>query len=152
MDGDAALLRTLKRARPKSVWLAATMPRTGSDARRLAECRRLSAAVGVPLLATNDALYATAAQRPLHDIITCIREGMTVQKAGRLLRANGERHLKAPEEMARLFGSCPEAVGESAKLLARIRRSDEHTSELQSLMRISYAVFCVKTKYLKHQT
>src|SRR3546814_2459352 len=46
---------------------------------------------------------------------------MTVQKAGRLLRANGERHLKAPEEMARLFGSCPEAVGESAKLLARIR-------------------------------
>jgi len=121
MDGDAALLRTLKRARPKSVWLAATMPRTGSDARRLAECRRLSAAVGVPLLATNDALYATAAQRPLHDIITCIREGMTVQKAGRLLRANGERHLKAPGEMARLFGGCPEAVGESAKLLARIR-------------------------------
>src|SRR3546814_5379649 len=26
------------------------------------------------------------------------------------------------------------------------RRSDEHTSELQSLMRISYAVFCLKTK------
>lgn len=121
MDGDATLLRTLKRARPKSVWLAATMPRTGSDARRLAERRRLSAATGVPLLATNDALYATPAQRPLHDIITCIREGMTVQKAGRLLRANGERHLKAPGEMARLFGGYPEAVGESAKLLARIR-------------------------------
>jgi len=121
MDGDAALLRTLKRARPKSVWLAAVMPRTGSDARRLAERRRLSAAVGVPLLATNDALYATAAQRPLHDIVTCIREGVTVQKAGRLLRANGERHLKAPGEMARLFGGCPEAVEESAKLLARIR-------------------------------
>src|SRR3546814_1690297 len=125
MDGDAALLRTLKRARPKSVWLAATMPRTGSDARRLAECRLLSAAVGVPLLATNDALYATAAQRPLHDIITCIREGMTVQKAGRLLRANGERHLKAPEEMA---------------------RSQEHTSELQSLMRNSYATLRMKKK------
>src|SRR3546814_13593016 len=61
MDGDAALLRTLKRARPKSVWLAATMPRTGSDARRLAECRRLAAAVGVPLLPTNDALDAPAA-------------------------------------------------------------------------------------------
>src|SRR3546814_6006289 len=27
-----------------------------------------------------------------------------------------------------------------------VRRSDEHTSELQSLMRISYAVFCLKTK------
>src|SRR3546814_9661126 len=35
----------------------------------------------------------------------------------------------------------------------RIRRSEEHTSELQSLMRISYAVFCLKkTKYTKYQT
>src|SRR3546814_3399386 len=33
---------------------------------------------------------------------------------------------------------------------ARARRSEEHTSELQSLMRISYAVFCLKTK--KHTT
>src|SRR3546814_4666669 len=29
--------------------------------------------------------------------------------------------------------------------LARTKRSEEHTSELQSLMRISYAVFCLKT-------
>src|SRR3546814_3878546 len=29
---------------------------------------------------------------------------------------------------------------------ARRRRSEEHTSELQSLMRISYAVFCLKNK------
>src|SRR3546814_10734683 len=31
-------------------------------------------------------------------------------------------------------------------------RSEEHTSELQSLMRISYAVFCLKKKSTKHQT
>src|SRR3546814_8180885 len=31
-------------------------------------------------------------------------------------------------------------------------RSEEHTSELQSLMRISYAVFCLKKKTTKHQT
>src|SRR3546814_5554318 len=30
----------------------------------------------------------------------------------------------------------------------RLRRSEEHTSELQSLMRISYAVFCLKKKTL----
>ena len=34
-EGDEGLLRTLKRARPKSVWLAATMPQSGADARRL---------------------------------------------------------------------------------------------------------------------
>src|SRR3546814_8388472 len=32
----------------------------------------------------------------------------------------------------------------------RSRRSEEHTSELQSLMRISYAVFCLQTKIHKH--
>src|SRR3546814_9796321 len=33
--------------------------------------------------------------------------------------------------------------------LAVHQRSEEHTSELQSLMRISYAVFCLKTKKTK---
>src|SRR3546814_1521701 len=39
------------------------------------------------------------------------------------------------------------------KLLARTRhiRSEEHTSELQSLMRISYAVFCLKKKNKYHR-
>src|SRR3546814_8872747 len=32
--------------------------------------------------------------------------------------------------------------------LASWMRSEEHTSELQSLMRISYAVFCLKTKHI----
>src|SRR3546814_10815171 len=34
---------------------------------------------------------------------------------------------------------------------AKLRRSEEHTSELQSLMRISYAVFCLKKKNTKTQ-
>ena len=46
--GDEALLRQLKHARPKSVWLAATMPRGGADARRLARLHRLAAAVNIP--------------------------------------------------------------------------------------------------------
>src|SRR3546814_10500522 len=49
-------------------------------------------------------------------------------------------------------------VRKLAKLLPRIRddalhadlRSEEHTSELQSLMRISYAVFCLKKKNQHH--
>ena len=120
MEGDEELLRTLKSKRPKSVWLAATMPQSGADARRLAELQRVSAATGVPLLATNDALYATKKQRPLHDIITCIREGTTISKAGKLLRANGERYLKAPAEMKRLFEGYPKAIEASTRLLARI--------------------------------
>src|SRR3546814_6491222 len=45
---------------------------------------------------------------------------------------------------------CP---GAHRKLRATLRRrSEEHTSELQSLMRISYAVFCLKTKNIQKPT
>src|SRR3546814_2366819 len=37
-----------------------------------------------------------------------------------------------------------------SEVSARLIRSEEHTSELQSLMRISYAVFCLKKKNKKH--
>src|SRR3546814_7965592 len=37
-----------------------------------------------------------------------------------------------------------------SSLAPLLPRSEEHTSELQSLMRISYAVFCLKKKKIKH--
>src|SRR3546814_5530391 len=45
-------------------------------------------------------------------------------------------------------------AGDSFGLQRGVRRSEEHTSELQSLMRISYAVFCLKKKKRlnKHNT
>src|SRR3546814_1851295 len=43
------------------------------------------------------------------------------------------------------IGSPPSPSGNAAAIPAR-DRSEEHTSELQSLMRISYAVFCLKKK------
>src|SRR3546814_9961876 len=43
-----------------------------------------------------------------------------------------------------------EAVGQLADRV-RVERSEEHTSELQSLMRISYAVFCLKKKSNKNE-
>src|SRR3546814_3900173 len=56
--------------------------------------------------------------------------------------------LKAMEELAK--ENLPAGVGYSWTNLsyeeAASARSEEHTSELQSLMRISYAVFCLKTK------
>src|SRR3546814_5145173 len=39
-----------------------------------------------------------------------------------------------------------EAWKEARKIASTSERSEEHTSELQSLMRISYAVFCLKKK------
>src|SRR3546814_5500250 len=46
----------------------------------------------------------------------------------------------------RPFRATLAARGDSMRLSVILPRSDEHTSELQSLMRISYAVFCLQTK------
>src|SRR3546814_2593807 len=58
-------------------------------------------------------------------------------------RRHRERaQLVVPELVAR-----PGAVGSLAvQVFDPVARSEEHTSELQSLMRISYAVFCLKKK------
>ncbi|MEP3226515.1 MAG: error-prone DNA polymerase [Parasphingorhabdus sp.] len=108
------------RALTPHLWIGATMPRAGCDKRRLNALATLSQTTSIPLLATNDPLYATAQQRPLHDILTCIAEKTTIAKAGRLLAANAERHLKSPQEIARLFVDYPEAQEETQKLLACI--------------------------------
>jgi error-prone DNA polymerase len=115
-------------ARHAPLWIAATMPRQGDDARRLARLMRLARTTGIPLIASCDALYATPEQRPLHDVVTCIREGVTLAQAGTRLLAHAERHLKPPSEMARLFRACPQAVAESVAFLDRITFSLDHLS------------------------
>src|SRR3546814_2199821 len=72
--------------------------------------------------------------------------------ASRLLDPLGpsqrERLVKAMAEVERLLRASEVEVGvaDPASPEARACRSEEHTSELQSLMRISYAVFCLKKK------
>ena len=110
----------LREAAPGSTWLAVTMHRHGDDRRRLAGLAQIARMSRVPLLAVNDALYHAPERRPLQDVLTCIREGVTIHTAGRRLEANAERHLKSADEMRRLFADAPEAVGESGALLDRI--------------------------------
>src|SRR3546814_9012619 len=56
----------------------------------------------------------------------------------------GEPCSKTRSSNPRLYLACLTPSILSAPL--KLRRSEEHTSELQSLMRISYAVFCLKKK------
>jgi error-prone DNA polymerase len=115
-----ATLRELVGVTPGNVWLAADMPRMGDDRRRLAELASLAGKARVPLLAINDVLYHHPARRPLADVLTCVREHVTVETAGRRLHINADRHLKPADEMARLFRDAPEAVAESIRFLERV--------------------------------
>src|SRR3546814_8659331 len=64
---------------------------------------------------------------------------------GRSAASFSARHRRRPDPAAGAFpaGKC---AGHRRPGLSDRRRSEEHTSELQSLMRISYAVFCLKKK------
>ncbi|HEX2256611.1 MAG TPA: PHP domain-containing protein, partial [Afifellaceae bacterium] len=114
------VLQDLRQAFPGQVRLGASPFYDGNDRRRIAELQALAGRIGVPLVALGDALTHTPDRRPLQDVLTCIREHVTLDAAGRLLEANAERHLKSPEELARLFADAPEAVAETMRLFERL--------------------------------
>src|SRR3546814_8871295 len=98
--------------------------------------------------------------RPCRKIVRCVKS----HQAG--IAAQQQQHVKNPRRYAAPGQRGAERLGELAQAdlggvggLAHRRldgfgipvrkgaeRSEEHTSELQSLMRISYAVFCLKKK------
>jgi error-prone DNA polymerase len=102
------------------VWLAAARPYGARDLARLSQLAALAQASGAPMVATNDVLYHSPERRALQDVLTCIGETCTIQEAGLRLQANAERHLKSPEEMARLFARFPGAVERSAEIAQRV--------------------------------
>ncbi len=111
----------LRAIAPGRLWLGATLHHRGADRRRLAARAGLATRFGLPLLATNDCLYATPADRPLQDILACIRLKTDIRSAGRRLLANAERHVKPPSEMAHLFRDVPQALTATLDLLDRAR-------------------------------
>ena len=120
LSGFEAILARVAEGAPGAVWLSAPMLRRGDDRRRLARLKALAERVGISLLAVNDVLYHDPGQRDLQDVLTCIREGTTIEAAGRRLLTNTERYPKPVGEMRRLFQDAPGAVGETTYVLARV--------------------------------
>src|SRR3546814_6163740 len=87
----------------------------------------------------NPALFLAAVGAPGHHGVGAVlgQGGQGVQRAadaGQQQRVHAPHLQHPPAQDDVLRGAAP--------------RSEEHTSELQSLMRISYAVFCLKTKLI----
>src|SRR3546814_4113722 len=105
---------------------------------RLVKQKRLSRTAPVPCViresadisAEEDSLAENSQREPLHPLDQF--------RAFQTLREQGQ----GDEAIAARFFVTPAIVRQRLKLA----RSEEHTSELQSLMRISYAVFCLKKK------
>src|SRR3546814_1348663 len=69
-------------------------------------------------------------------------------RKGRVTMGKVKRKARARVEFVTAMDATPErlAKGDHSEMVNPAERSEEHTSELQSLMRISYAVFCLKKK------
>jgi error-prone DNA polymerase len=109
-------LAALSHAAPGRTFLAGVHYHRGDEPRRLGLLAELGERHGAPLVAVNDVHYHAPERRPLLDVVTCIREKCTLPQAGFRLAVNAERHLKAPDEMARLFKNFPDAIARTVAI------------------------------------
>jgi error-prone DNA polymerase len=114
VDGDAAA--RLKEIFDVRLALAVARHRVAGEEARVLAARAIGRRIGIPVAATNDVHTHDRRRQVLQDVLTCVRHGTTVDRAGRRLFPNAERTLKGPEEMARLWSDFPEALATAAAI------------------------------------
>jgi error-prone DNA polymerase len=128
---DAAFetrLTSWRDAWPDRLYLAVAPRYRGDDRARLRQAADIAARTGARLIATNAVLYHHPDRRILQDVLTCIRTGTTIDRAGFRLQAHAERHLKAPAAMARLFQGYEEALARTVEVASTCRFSLDELS------------------------
>ena len=86
----------------------------------ITRCAISPSAFHLPVIASNGVRFADVPDRPLYDVLTCIRHKTTLEHAGRRLSWNAERYLKPADAMARLFSDLPEAITGTRELADRL--------------------------------
>jgi error-prone DNA polymerase len=110
LDAFEAALPAMAEALPVMRHVAAAHLYRGDDLARIERLDQMAKRHGLGILATNEVHYHIPDRRPLQDVMSCIREKVTLANAGFLLNPNAERHLKSPAEMERLFARWPHAI------------------------------------------
>jgi error-prone DNA polymerase len=81
---------------------------------------RIARSLKLPVLATNGVRYAVPYDREILDVFTAIRHHTDLDRAGRLLALNNQRHLRPAHEMATLFRDIPDAIANTVELSSRL--------------------------------
>ncbi|KQO12351.1 DNA polymerase [Acidovorax sp. Leaf76] len=85
------------------VWLAAELHLAANDGLWLATLQQAGAALGLPLVAAGDVHMHGRSRKPLQDVITAVRLGLSVGECGFALQPNAERHLRRRVRLAGLY-------------------------------------------------
>jgi error-prone DNA polymerase len=103
LEPDAATGAWLRDRFLGRVWIGVELTRDGADRQRLDALRRLGHTLELPLLASGDVHMHVRERRNLQDALTAIRLNVPLAEAGWQLYPNGERHLREPARLARLY-------------------------------------------------
>ena len=95
--------RNLRDAFGDRLYALLSRHREPDDARREHRLRERAKQYGIPTVAGMEVLYHTPARRDLQDVLTCIRHGVTLPTAGRLIQPNAEHALCSPHGFATLY-------------------------------------------------
>lgn len=112
-------LMQIARRFPGFAHLGAAPRYDGRDQPRLDALAHTCQTTGLPMVAVGDVLMHRAARRPLADVLTCLRLGITIDEIGPHRLPNGERRLKSGAEMARLFHRYPAALRRTLDIATR---------------------------------
>jgi error-prone DNA polymerase len=102
---------------PQSLWIATELLRDGADRERLETLQSLGRTLGLPLVASGDVHMHERSRRQLQDVMTAIRLNVPLTEAGWHLYPNGERYLREPARLARLYP--PELLAETLTIAER---------------------------------
>jgi len=117
---DEETVQRLAVIAPGRVWFGARYEYRGKDRATLNWIKFVADRCGVPMLANNDVLLHHYDRKPLHDVVTCIREHLTIFEAGRRLLQNSEQHLKPERDMQWLFADHSAALAETERFASLI--------------------------------
>ncbi|MES2963138.1 MAG: PHP domain-containing protein, partial [Bdellovibrionota bacterium] len=113
-------LKRLQAAFQDRVYLPVHKDFTWESIRTYQQALKMEQSLGILPFATGRPLFHDAARKPLHDVLTCILHGTTIQEAGTNLTLNRERYLKTPEQIEALFRERPDLVKRTLEIAARI--------------------------------
>lgn len=86
-----------------NLWLAVELFNELDDDLHLFSLVEASTQTGVPLVAAGDVHMHARSIKPLHDVLTAVRQGKTVAECGFALQSNAERHLRQRLRLAEIY-------------------------------------------------
>lgn len=99
--------RQLQEAFADRLYALVTRHRREEEVPLEAKIRSRAADLGIPVVGAVEVLYHSPSRRDLQDVLSCVRQGVTVAAAGRKICANAQHALPAPHAFRKLFADDP---------------------------------------------